>query len=58
MHLFLIAVKRKVPAQVSGVPGGAQHKGRLLIMFSEREGDTPQFLSEVLAVESPSPGGI
>jgi hypothetical protein len=56
MYLFSTAVKRKVPAQLSGVQSGARHKGRLLIMCSEIEGDTP--VPEVPAVESPSPGGI
>jgi hypothetical protein len=58
MHLFFVAVKGKVPTRLSRVPSKAQHGGRLLIMSSEREGETLQFLPEVLAVESPRPGGI
>jgi hypothetical protein len=58
MHLFLATIKRKVPDQLSGVPSGAKHEGTLLIMCSEREADTPQFLTEVFAVEGSSPGGI
>jgi hypothetical protein len=58
MYLFLAAIKRKFPAQFLGVPSGAQHGGRLLIVCLEREGYTPQFLLEVPEVESPNPGGI
>jgi hypothetical protein len=58
MHLFLAAIKRKVPSQLTGVSSGAQHRGRLFILCTERERDAPQFLPEVLAAKSLRPRGI
>jgi hypothetical protein len=58
MHLFLATFESEVPTQHSRVPNRAQQGGRFLIVRSEREGDTPQFLPEVFAVKGSSPEGI
>jgi hypothetical protein len=58
MHIFLATTKREIHAQLLGVPSGAQYGGRLFVVRSKREGDTPQFLPEVFAVAGSSPGGI
>jgi hypothetical protein len=58
MHILLAIVKRKVYAILSKVPSRIRLRGRLFVVHSKREGNAPQFLPKVFAVEGPCPGGV
>jgi hypothetical protein len=50
--------ERKVSIKLSRVPSRTRLRGRLFVVHSEREGNTPQFLLKVFAIEGSSPGSI
>jgi hypothetical protein len=58
LHLLLATTEREVPTQLSRVLSGARPRRRFSVVHSNRERNTPQFLSKVFIDEGSSPGGI
>jgi hypothetical protein len=58
MHLFFAIAQRKVLAQFTGVPSGAQHGRRFSILRSKRKRNIVQLLLKVPTAEGLGSGSI
>jgi hypothetical protein len=58
MHIFLVAAEREILAKFLKIPSEAQHRRRIPIMCSVREGNIAQFILNASTVESPRSGDL